>query len=85
MHNFERARSTSGQHQWRCERMKRDQSLLTSAVDYGVSKLGCTSLKAEQMRAVESVLKGRIPLSAYRQGCGPFQVIQQPKSLDYCV
>ena len=40
------------------EHMERDRSLLTSAVEYGLSKLRYTSLKAEQMHAVESVLKG---------------------------
>ena len=39
--------------------MKGDRSLLTSAVEYGLSKLGYTSLKAQQMCAVESVLKGK--------------------------
>ena len=41
------------------EHMERDWSLLTSAVEYGLSKLDYTSLKAEQMRAVESVLEGK--------------------------
>ena len=31
----------------------------TSGVEYGLSKLGYTSLKAEQMHAVESVSKGK--------------------------
>ena len=39
--------------------MERDRSVLTSAIEYGLSKLGYTSLKAQQMRAVESVLKGK--------------------------
>ena len=62
VHNFERARSTLGSTSvTQCialERMERDRLLLTSAVEYGLSTLGYTSLKAEQMRAVESVLKG---------------------------
>ena len=55
VHNFERR----GQRQWRYERTERDWSLPTSAVEYGLSKLGYTSLKVKQMRAVESVLKGK--------------------------
>ena len=39
--------------------MERDWSVLTRVVEYGLSKLDYTSLKAEQMRAVESVLKGK--------------------------
>ena len=39
--------------------MERDWSLFTSAVEYGLSNLGYTSLKVEQMRVVESVLKGK--------------------------
>ena len=39
--------------------VERDWSVLTSSVEYGLSKLGYMSLKAQQMRAVESVLKGK--------------------------
>ena len=62
------------------ERMERDAdgSLLTSAMEYVLSKLGYTSLKAEQMRTVESVLKGKGTfVSVPNELCGPSLVIQR--------
>ena len=61
-----------GQRQWRYERMERDWSLLTSAVEYGFSKLGYTSLNTEQMRAVESVLKGKDTFVSVPTGLSAF-------------
>ena len=82
VHNFERARSTPGSTS--VERMERDGSLLTSAVEYGLFK---ASLKAEQMPAVESVVsfegKGYLYQRTDRVWLvWPVRVvIQQPKSL----
>ena len=63
------------------ERMERDGSLLTSGVEYGLSKLRYTSLKAEQMRAVESVLKGQDTFVSVPTGFGKSLIFSSPAFL----